>query len=319
MKYSRLTIANLKRGELFTRFDYRPWSDKDIPTGAQWRKEIDDAIHSARIAVLVVSSDFLASEFILEHEIPPLFDRESRGELAVFALIVRPCVWQTTQWLNEFQVYPSATPLSKLTECEYEERLQEFVLRIDEQLDTEASAASESVAEAKKEAEEAQADVKALLAAAPPPVPSSRPSRPPILPASPSPSKDPREEKRPGGLFYTWVGIQDLIRVSGRLATDEHIEKGLLLFRTKTQRMWLVASESRLFCVLDGEKTRARKRLIQWSEPRGEIEPIRARARSSSSITGLVDIGSHRNWLYSKSLHKDPSQLVALVRDLANP
>jgi len=40
------------------------WDDQRIPVGAQWRDEIAEAIDAARVAVLLVSKDFLASRFI---------------------------------------------------------------------------------------------------------------------------------------------------------------------------------------------------------------------------------------------------------------
>lgn len=40
------------------------WSDKKIQPGSHWRDEIKDAITKARVAVLLVSADFIASEYI---------------------------------------------------------------------------------------------------------------------------------------------------------------------------------------------------------------------------------------------------------------
>jgi hypothetical protein len=46
------------------------WSDHEIPMGATWREEIEKALEWAQIAVLLVSSDFLASSFIEKNELP---------------------------------------------------------------------------------------------------------------------------------------------------------------------------------------------------------------------------------------------------------
>ncbi len=48
------------------------WSDTKIIPGTNWREEIKRAIESATIGVLLVSADFLASQFIAEDELPPL-------------------------------------------------------------------------------------------------------------------------------------------------------------------------------------------------------------------------------------------------------
>ncbi|MGH2941653.1 MAG: NB-ARC domain-containing protein [Solirubrobacteraceae bacterium] len=51
------------------------WSDALIGTGRAWRPEIDDAIARADVALLLVSPDFLASDFIMDIELPALIDR----------------------------------------------------------------------------------------------------------------------------------------------------------------------------------------------------------------------------------------------------
>lgn len=73
-----------------------------------------------------------------------------------------------------------------------------------------------------------------------------------------------------------------------------------------------IATNKRLFCILDDEKTRNSGRLIQWRSSLESAEPISARSHKSG--VGLVDIGPRRNWLYSESLHPARDQLEQDVR-----
>jgi hypothetical protein len=87
----------------------------------------------------------------------------------------------------------------------------------------------------------------------------------------------------------------------------EHPDKSgaLLLFRTSQQQTWLVATSERLYCVLDD--IRKPHPEVRWVMSKDElvanrelILPISARDYSRNS--GRVDIGSHKDWLFTKAL-----------------
>ena|SRR5205807_6696047 len=89
--------------------------------------------------------------------------------------------------------------------------------------------------------------------------------------------------------------------------STEHPDKSgaLLLFRTSQQQTWLVATSERLYCVLDD--VREAEPQINWVMQKSElvsngdlIVPISVSEYSRNS--GRVNIGTHKNWLFSKAL-----------------
>jgi hypothetical protein len=54
--------------------DLEVWDDTKIEAGTNWREEIKRAISHTRVAILVLTADFMASPFIREAELPPLLE-----------------------------------------------------------------------------------------------------------------------------------------------------------------------------------------------------------------------------------------------------
>ncbi|HYQ02769.1 MAG TPA: toll/interleukin-1 receptor domain-containing protein [Polyangiaceae bacterium] len=67
------------------------WDDTRIKPGTPWEKEIRESLSRTRVAVLLVSADFLASSFIQTKEIPALLAAERDGA-TVIPIIVAPCL-----------------------------------------------------------------------------------------------------------------------------------------------------------------------------------------------------------------------------------
>ncbi len=79
------------------------WDDRQIAVGDNWLPVIEQAIAQARIAVLLVSSDFLTSNFIVRQEIPKFLQRREQQGLCIVPVVVRPCAWKTVPWLASLQ------------------------------------------------------------------------------------------------------------------------------------------------------------------------------------------------------------------------
>jgi len=82
------------------------WSDDQIGAGADWEAEISQAIAQVRVAILLISANFLTSDFILGKEVPEFLQRRSNEGLTVFPVIAKACAWQTVDWLAKMKVRP---------------------------------------------------------------------------------------------------------------------------------------------------------------------------------------------------------------------
>lgn len=88
------------------------WSNDRIGAGAEWEAEIRQAIGRARVAVLLITANFLTSDFILGQVVPSLLQRRKDEGLVVFPVIARACPWQAVDWLAKMEVRPrGGTPV----------------------------------------------------------------------------------------------------------------------------------------------------------------------------------------------------------------
>ena len=98
------------------------WSDTKLRAGDRWREEIQKAINEAKVAVLLVSADFLASEFIVTNELPPLLATAEEKGVRVIPVIVKPSRFLRDESLNRFQALNDPkSPLIGMNEVEREE------------------------------------------------------------------------------------------------------------------------------------------------------------------------------------------------------
>ncbi len=97
-------FAPLARGALLV-----AWDDTQIAPGTKWREEIARAIDEADIAVLLVSSGFLASDFIDKHELKPLLAKKH-----VFWIAVSPSLYEMTEIAQYQAANDPAKPLASL-------------------------------------------------------------------------------------------------------------------------------------------------------------------------------------------------------------
>jgi hypothetical protein len=125
-----LHLRPLERKNLIELFD-----DTKIKAGANWRREIADGLEKAKVAVLLVSADFVASDFIGENELPPLLKKAKEGGATIIPVIVGPSRFTREEGLSAFQaINDPKRPLCDMSAGESERILVEVSYAIEDAL-----------------------------------------------------------------------------------------------------------------------------------------------------------------------------------------
>ena len=130
------------------------WADTELRIGENWRSEIKRAIDKAKVAILLVSPAFLASEFIRTKELPQILQNSNPPNLAgnynedtsegllILPILLRPCLINYVQFemlnvsdalyakLSDFQYVPKGNAMNGLSQYEQDKQFEIIALRI---------------------------------------------------------------------------------------------------------------------------------------------------------------------------------------------
>ena len=70
----------------------RLWYDRDISAGTEWEHEISKHLNEAQIILLLVSPEFMASDYCYGVEMKQALERHEYGKARVVPIILRPVV-----------------------------------------------------------------------------------------------------------------------------------------------------------------------------------------------------------------------------------
>ena len=91
------------------------WDDTKVEPGSKWKEEIEAALREAKVAVLLVSRYFLASDFIAKHELPPLLASAHEDGVTIFWVYLSDCLYRESQIVNYQAAHDVSRPLSSLS------------------------------------------------------------------------------------------------------------------------------------------------------------------------------------------------------------
>jgi len=97
------------------------WSDKLIKPGEKWEEKIYYSLNSSKVAILLVSADFLASDFITNNELPPLLEAAEKKGTTILPVFISDSRFDMIKSISQFQaINDPKKPLLDLTESEQE-------------------------------------------------------------------------------------------------------------------------------------------------------------------------------------------------------
>jgi hypothetical protein len=90
------------------------WSDEQIAAGSAWSLQIGEALERAKVAVLLVTPWFLASDFIHNQELTPLLKKAAEGGVQILWIPVRASSYEATALKKYQAVIPPERPLAEM-------------------------------------------------------------------------------------------------------------------------------------------------------------------------------------------------------------
>jgi TIR domain len=107
------------------------WDDTKIKGGTKWKEEIKSAISNAKIVVLLISADFMASDFISTNELPPILANARNNGTIILPVILSTSWFSQDRNLSQFQAANRISkPLNLLPKAQQERDLYNISLEI---------------------------------------------------------------------------------------------------------------------------------------------------------------------------------------------
>lgn len=86
-------------------FHWDIWTDENILVGSLWDENIQEKVISSDIAILLITENFFASNYIKEHEFNNFIDRAKLNQTLIFPILVSPCYVRAWEDLAKIQIF----------------------------------------------------------------------------------------------------------------------------------------------------------------------------------------------------------------------
>jgi len=115
-----LTRLQVHLKPLEREFETDIWDDTRIKPGSHWKKEIVAAFDQAKVAILLISADFIASDFIQSYELPSLLEKSGEDGVVIIPVILSPSRFERTRLSDYEAVNKPENPISAMSQNDQE-------------------------------------------------------------------------------------------------------------------------------------------------------------------------------------------------------
>jgi hypothetical protein len=112
------------------------WADTRIRAGDEWREEIERAIASCKVAILLISPEFMASAFINNDELPPLLKKAKSKGVRIISIIISPSAYDDFELARLQAINDLKKPLRALERWEQDRVFVEVYQAVKQALST---------------------------------------------------------------------------------------------------------------------------------------------------------------------------------------
>lgn len=87
------------------------WHDRSILAGEDWNDQIDEHINNSELVLLLISPDFMNSDYCYKIELRRAMERHTSGQSRVVPIILKPCDWKTAPFASLQAVPKDGKPI----------------------------------------------------------------------------------------------------------------------------------------------------------------------------------------------------------------
>ena len=89
------------------------WHDRMIPAGGILDNEIDTKLNESNLFLMLVSNDFINSEYCFKIEYKTMLSRYDKGDVTIVPIIIRDCDWDVDRLKSFAALPPDAIPVTR--------------------------------------------------------------------------------------------------------------------------------------------------------------------------------------------------------------